>query len=281
MPKSRNFTFTNFNLDFDYQLTDSMKYLAYGVETCPTTKRTHHQGFVVFKNQLSTSTKGLKKIGSMVGGAAHVEAMQGTLASNEAYCSKEGELVELGIRPAQGDRNDLKAVVDRIASGETTADQICMDDPVYYHMYGRTLSKAEDIAARKRFRTEMTQGIWMYGSTGCGKSHRAFQNFDPERCYVKCLTDDWWDGYTGQETVILNEFRGNIPYSELLALVDKWPHTVKRRNREPMPFVSKYVVITSSMDPATCYHNVAEHDSLSQLFRRFRVFHLEDKWPGL
>lgn len=276
MPKSRTFTFTNFDLEFNYQLLDSMKYLAYGVETCPTTKRSHHQGFVVFKNQLSTSAKGLKKIGTMVGGSAHVEAMQGSLQSNEVYCSKESELVELGTRPAQGDRNDLKAVIDRIASGETTADQICMDDPVYYHMYGRTLSKAEDIAARKRFRTEMTQGVWYWGPSGVGKSHKAFEDFHPDRCYVKCLSDEWWDGYTGQEVVILNEFRGNIPYSELLALVDKWPHTVKRRNREPMPFVSRYVVITSSMCPADCYHNVAERDSLSQLHRRFKVIELVD-----
>ena len=276
MPKSRTFTFTNFNLDFEYQLLDNMKYLAYGVETCPTTKRTHHQGFVVFKNQLSTSTKGLNKIGSMVGGNAHVEPMRGSLQSNETYCSKQSELVEFGTRPAQGDRSDLKAVVDRIASGETTADQICIDDPVYYHMYGRTLSKAEDIAARKRYRTEMTEGVWYWGPSGVGKSHKAFENFDPETCYVKCLTDEWWDGYTGQETVILNEFRGNIPYSELLALVDKWPHTVKRRNREPMPFVSRFVVVTSSMCPADCYHNIAETDSLSQLYRRFKIIQLTD-----
>lgn len=276
MPKSRTFTFTNFNLDFNYELKDNIKYLAYGLETCPTTCRQHHQGFIVFKNQISSSVKGLKKIGSLVGGSAHVEPMQGSLKDNTVYCSKEGELTELGVKPAQGDRSDLKDVVDRIASGETTADEICMSDPVYYHMYGRTLSKAEDIAARKRFRTEMTQGIWYWGGTGVGKSHKAFEDFDPERCYVKCLTDEWWDGYTGQEVVILNEFRGNIAYSELLALVDKWPHSVKRRNREPMPFVSKTVIVTSSLSPADCYHGVAERDSLTQLYRRFQVRELKD-----
>lgn len=277
MPKTRTFTFTNFNLDFNYELKQNIKYLAYGLETCPTTSRQHHQGFIVFKNQLSSSVKGLKKVGSLCGGAAHVEPMMGNLQSNTEYCSKEGKLIELGDRPAQGDRSDLKAVVDRIASGETTADEICMTDPVYYHMYGRTLTKAEDVAARTRFRTEMTQGIWYWGGTGVGKSHKAFENFDPETHYVKCLTDDWWDGYTGQDVVILNEFRGNIPYSELLALVDKWPHSVKRRNREPMPFVSKTVIITCSLCPADCYHGVAETDSLTQLYRRFQVYELQDR----
>ena len=40
----------------------------------------------------------------------HVEEMRGALDQNENYCSKEGKLIEMGTRPAQGARTDLIAV---------------------------------------------------------------------------------------------------------------------------------------------------------------------------
>ena len=76
----------------------------------------------------------------------------------------------------------------------------------------------------------MTEDVWYYGPTAVGKSHNAFDGYDYRTHYVKCLKDDWWCGYKGQEIVILNDFRGQIDYSEMLQLCDKWPHTVKQRN---------------------------------------------------
>ena len=80
-----------------------------------------------------------------------------------------------------------------------------------------------------------------------------------------CFPNDggWWDGYTGQETVIINEFRGGIAYSELLDLLDKYPKTVRRRCREPVPFLAKRVIITSVLQPKEVYCNLAENDTLS------------------
>lgn len=206
--------------------------------------------------------------------------MRGSLQQNDAYCSKDGQLVELGQRPAQGDRHDLKDVVNDIRTGKRKADDIAVEDPVFYHMYGRTLAKAEDILSRKRFRTDMTKGIWYWGPTGVGKSHRAFDGFDPDTHYVKPLDDQWWDGYTGQKVVILNDFRGQITYSELLTLVDKWPHSVKRRNREPIPFVAETVIITSALPPEDVYHNISARDSLDQLRRRFTITNCSEVLQG-
>ena len=78
----------------------------------------------------------------------------------------------------------------------------------------------------------------------------------------------------GQDTVILNDFRGNLKYEELLQLVDKWPKSVKRRNRQPMPFVSKHIIITSSLPPEQVYVQRNEKDSLDQLLRRITVIEM-------
>lgn len=278
--KSRVWGFTQFNLDFDLSTclrAPKVRYVAAtkGEELCPTTGRPHRHGWIYFCEQICS----VKRVSRVLGGM-HVFPLAGSLDSNDRYASKDtaGELNEWGERPRQGDRADLKDVVARIQRGETTADEVCMDDPGYFHMYGRTLQKAEDIALRSRFRTAMTQGIWYWGATGVGKSHAAFADFDPAETYVKPLEDIWWDGYTGQKTVILNDFRGQIRYSELLCLVDKWPHAVKRRGREPAPFLAERVVVTSSLPPEGVYDGVLDRDdNIEQLLRRFKVVHMKKR----
>ena len=229
----------------------------------------HLQIYVYFKSQISF--KSLKK---HVGSKFHIEPAK-TTAAAAAYCKKEKVLFEDGEPPQQGKRVDLDAIRDKILLDQKSVDEICLETPEVYHQYGRTLHKIEDIALRKRYRTEMTKGIWYWGATGVGKSHEVFKDFDPETHYVKNLRDDWWDGYTGQPIVIFNEFRGQITYSELLELCDKWPTTVKRRGREPVPFLAKEIRVTCSLSPKGVYRNVCEgQESLNQLLRRFEVKHL-------
>jgi hypothetical protein len=86
-----------------------------------------------------------------------------------------------------------------------------------YHQYGRTLHKIEDIVLRTKYRSWMTTCTWYYGPTATGKSHRAFEGFNPITDYVWADDNGWQDGYTGQPRVIINDFRGDIiKYNELL-----------------------------------------------------------------
>jgi len=265
-------------MDFDYDKylkSCDVQFIAYGMEVCPTTGRSHHQGWVYFPVQRTSR----KKVASELGNS-HVEGCRGSLLQNVRYCSKGKQYIELGVKPQQGLRTDLKRTVDEVVAGNVTAEEICLEDPVFYHQYGRTLHKAEDIALRKKFRTEMTKGIWYCGETGVGKSHKAFEGFDPTTHYVFKTDGGWWDGYTGQETVIVNEFRGGIAYSELLDLVDKWPKEVRRRGREPVPFLAQKLIVTSVLRPEEVYNNLADNDSLAQMYRRFDVIELKARKPG-
>ena len=120
----------------------------------------------------------------------------------------------------------------------------------------------------------MTEGIWYYGETGCGKSEKAFENYNPSTHYK--YTEEWWDGYTGQDTLIIDELRGDtLRFREILALVDKHPHYVKRRCREPIPFLAKQVIITSALHPKDIFTNLNADDKLDQLYRRFKIIKLE------
>lgn len=269
--KTRLWCFTNFELDFDYDEyynSTSAEYIIFGTEVCPKTNRTHHQGFVYFSGARSSIKGVAKQLGK-----CHVEPCRGNLDQNCDYCEKDSNITEYGVKPKQGHRTDLDAVKDSILNGDLSVEDIVVENPCLFHQYGRTLNKLEDIALRKRFRNWMTLGEWYYGKTGTGKSHKAFEGFSPETHYVLNVQDSgWWCGYSGQEIVIINEFRGQIQFSELLDLLDKYPKTIKRRNREPVPFLAKKVIITSSMRPCDVYSNVlTSTDSIKQLERRLKV----------
>lgn len=280
----RLFCFTSFNMEdppsWDVMKQQGATYLCYGREVCPSTKREHWQGFVRFSRTMNFKT-GLAAItqgcaGSLQGRAKapHVEMCKGSILSNVKYTSKEGSWSEHGQLPAQGARNDLKDLAATIAQGAVTVDELCIENPEAVHMYGRTLDRVEDISRRKNYRTTMTTGIWYHGPTGVGKSHQAFEGFTPETHYVYPDDNGWWDGYCGQETVVLNDFRGEIPYNQMLKMIDKWPYSVRRRGREPMPFTSSRVIITSSLSPDEVFWRRDEKDSLAQLMRRIQVVNL-------
>lgn len=271
--RTRMFCFTDFLMDISFWNTYckdyEVDYLIIGQELCPSTGKKHLQGFIYFKNARSflAIIKSVKP--------RHIEICKGNIDQNIKYCSKDNNIeLEYGIRPSQGKRTDINDIKNEIVNGKKL-DEIVLENPIIYHKYGRTLSKIEDLCMRKKYRTDMTVGIWYYGSTGVGKSHKAFENYNPNTHYIHNINDNgWWDSYTQQNTVIINEFRGQISYSDLLDIVDKWPKTVKRRNREPIPFISKTVIITSSEHPRDVYCNLSKTDSLEQLYRRFSIINV-------
>lgn len=263
-------------MEFDYNNvlnSSTATYICYGLEVAPKTKKLHHQGFIYF----SGARGSFKQVGKLLGGA-HCEMCKGNLDQNTDYCSKENDLIEFGEKPKQGFRNDLEEVKSKILEHKLSVDEICIENPNIYHQYGRTLNKLEDIALRKKFRNWMTEGVWIYGPTGCGKSHKAYEGFNPETHYNYPDDNGWWDGYTGQQIVIINEFRGEIKYRELLSLCDKYPMSVRRRGREPVPFLAKKIIITSALSPKNLFCNLSEHDALEQLLRRFKLVKMEQKW---
>ncbi len=279
MTKTRWFVVTNWNRssEADYKALiaqGQIRFIAYGAEVCPETKREHHQCFIYFHNPQSTSNKNLNKIGNMFGEKhAYVQAMFGSVQQNEAYCSKEGSFTKVGDEPKQGLRMQLHETVDMVFKGELSVDEIVEKDPMCYHQYGRTLEKAETIALRRKWRTEMTLGIWLYGESGGGKGHYAFENYNPVTDYRKGLKTDWWDGYKGQPTVIFDEFRGShMPFNELLTYVDKWPLSVKVRNKEDVPFLAKKLIITCEKHPKDAYWGIDEN--WWQFKRRFCVINI-------
>ena len=265
------FTLNNYTTQEEIMIQNfaDASFIIYGHEVAPTTGTPHLQGYIEVTKK--TTIKALcKKLPR-----CSFKVSKGTSDDNEDYCEKDGVgIFRKGTPMAQGERKDLKEVAQLILTGVLRVDSVVIDDPMLFHQYGRTLNKIEDLQMRRLFRKEMTTCTWYYGETGVGKSHKAYENYSPDTHYNWKDDNGWQDGYAQQETVIINEFRGQITYGNLLQLIDKWPYELKRRQREPMPFVSKNIIITSSVPPQEIYTKLSENDSLEQLMRRITLIKL-------
>lgn len=230
---------------------------------------------------------------------AHCEKRRGNPKQAAGYCKKgtfekpEGEFdysvffeephptwkgEQSGDISQQGRRNDLKRIAEEIMAGSSSVDTIIQDDPMIYHQFGRTLEKVQAKANMNKKRKFKTEAVWLWGATGVGKTRRVYEEVGEEEdeLYVH-NTDDkgWWDGYSGQKYVLIDDFRGAITYSTLLKLCDRYPMTVPRRNLPPVPFMAEKIFITSSMPPHEVYYNLDQNDSLEQLKRRIEIVRMK------
>lgn len=210
-----------------------------------------------------------------------------------ANFGKNAKFEEWGKMRQQGKRTDLTKTINKIATGEiTNVNELALTNPVLFHTYGRTLQTARNEIVRTQTRRKLgieTKGFWIYGKTDIGKSHEADRicgGLKNEENVYDLATEDkgWWEGYLGQKYVVLNDFRGELPYSYLLKLVDKWNHKVIARNTGAKPFISEYVIITSSLPPWLIYKKREKEDSLEQLLRRFTILtknNREEEWKEI
>jgi len=264
------FTWNNYteeNISSLKEFGEECRWMIFGKETAPSTGTPHLQGYMHFNNARSLSA--LKKRFN----GCWMEKAKGKADDSKTYCSKEcNDVFEIGEMPSQGKRVDLELVCKELREGRKTCDDILIESPGLWAQYNKLFEASEDMYMRNCFRTEMTSCKWYHGKTGVGKSHLALNGYDPRKTYKWSNNDrGWWDNYRQQEIVVLNDFRGELKYNELLQLVDKWPHEVPRRGKAPRPFTSKMIIITSSLTPEEVYCNRMQEDSIAQLLRRIEV----------
>ncbi|HIA02587.1 MAG TPA: hypothetical protein EYN66_11865 [Myxococcales bacterium] len=186
----------------------------------------------------------------------------------------------------QGKSADHDQIIKDIMSGDTNYDEILLGPGGLdtCRQYGRVLEQVQDLRNQSQFRTEECEGEWYYGDTGVGKTHKALQGWDPKTHYMvpswAQKSGGFWCGYKGQPIVVLNEFKGDMPFGELMELCDKWPKNVNIKGRAGVPFMAKKFIITSAVSPEETYHKLKlsmqqnQDGSFDQLYRRFKVYEL-------
>ncbi len=243
MPSYRRYCITFWSPpDFVFD-TDIIRYFIAGEEVCPDSKRTHYQSYIELFKKTS-----LKKLVEIVDDKK-IKALpcKGSGAQNIEYCSKDGKIYrEEGKSATPGKRTDLISLREHFKSQKRLRTAIEDDEligPVA--RYPRLVNTLQLLySVERNFTTE----LYVYwGVPGSGKSHLAYEEAKSRgRVYFK-PTGKWWDGYSGEETVIFEDFRGETGLAMLLRLGDKYPLRVQYKGGFHQ-FVSSRLYITSNLD---------------------------------
>lgn len=241
---------------------DDVRYMVYQVEET-TTDKLHIQGYVEYK-----STQSLSRTNNIFSNKEiHVEKMCTTRDYARGYCKKEESRIrgpyEYGrwIK-GQGYRTDLECYRDAIYKGASVMYLAEYHLPClakYPKLY--TMLKQED-----KPRTEFDGIEIYYGPSGTGKSTAARARY-PD-AYYKNSNNKWWSEYEGQEVVILDEYKGQIPLLELLSICDGYEYQVEVKNGHRQ-LKAKKVIITSNYKPSEWYPAESQY-SLQPLLRRIK-----------
>lgn len=229
------------------------------------TTNLHIQGYVQLNRAVT-----LKTVKKKINERAHFEIAKGTAEQNIEYCTK----LETRVRPGgrrgepigQGQRRDIEAFV-KLVRDTTTDNQLIEQHPLPFLKYCRAIDRIRNAYITPRD-WEM-QNVVYWGQSGTGKTRRAHQEAGAD-CYFVSKGDSnqhtWFDGYMGQNSVILDDFYGWLPWNFILRILDRYPFAVQYKGGSRQ-FTSRSIFITSNVPPEKWYKNIP-NDDITPLMRR-------------
>jgi len=275
------FTLNNYvlprDVDFISDFATECTYLVYQYERGEN-DTPHFQGYFRFKSRRSFQAIRRRLMQDGVC-RFHLEPRRGTIDQAIAYCidpekrdnDGNADIVEHGVRPAGGgSRTDIRDCIGLVKQGKSIRD-LFDQHPEVMVKYARGMQTARVVYANERdFKTSVK---WYYGSTGTGKSRAAYDETRNVSVYWKPGSSKWWDGYDGQDTTIIDDYRCDLcTFSNLLRLFDRYPLQIEGKGTV-MQFVSKTIIVTAPHRPEVMWRSRTAED-MGQLMRRIEEIKL-------
>lgn len=146
-------------------------------------------------------------------------------------------------------------------------------DDIPGDIYVRHYGNVKRIATDHMRPDPIERSIHVYwGTTGVGKSRRAWDEAGFE-AFPKDPRTKFWDGYSGQEHVVIDEFRGGIDIAHILRWFDRYPVVVEVKGSSVV-LKAKKIWITSNLPPDQWYPDL-DDATKEALFRRLTIEHLQ------
>lgn len=243
-----------------YQFSSGMfSYMCGQVEAAPDTGKFHLQGFAQTAKRVRLNS--LKKLSNR----AHWEHAREPEAARK-YAMKEASRVEgpweLGEWRGPGPKKTLEDVCKLVIEGKSDYE-ISQIAPMHFvrHYKGiRELRIAAKIQGNAR---DWEPEIWvLFGPSRSGKSWFARANW-PDAYWKP--RGPWWDGYCGEETVVLDDFKGGwFSLTDCQQLLDRYPLRVQTKGGTT-PMLARRYVLTSNKSPDKWY---ADEDEAGTIMGR-------------
>lgn len=246
--KNRNYCFTSW---IEPKITSEIPtYYIYQKELSPTTKREHWQGYIELSKPCRVSF-----VKSILGDkSAHIEARKGTADQAIEYCkkleSRIGKTIEFGFHQTQGNRSDLTKVVKMIDEGKNL-EEVARANPLPFIKFERGLTKYQFITQVPPHRRKISVYL-LWGRSGTFKTDFAISKAikrNEEYFILNQNTNNtlWWDGYTGQRILIIDDFEGWIAFRELIKIIDIYRYRCQTKGGQVWAWW-RHVFITSNID---------------------------------
>ncbi len=251
---------------------DNVVYLVFQEELGAAGTR-HFQGYVEFtSNHRLTAAK--TALGS---DRFHMELRRGTGDEARNYCMKaEGRCSipeEFGVfvASAQGKRSDLDKVQEEMKSGKRYK-ALAMDNFRAFARYSNGLGKLYHVYNAPIIRPK-PEIQFITGATGTGKStyvKHIVDIYDITAYWYNDNHNGWFDGYDGEEYIILDEFAGLTPLNTMLRLFDNQPLQVQVKGSYVAIHASKFIV-TTNLSVYDLYRGNAQHAAFERRINDFKV----------
>ncbi len=225
----------------------------------------HFQAYMEF-NTPKTLTS-LKKLEPR----AHWEARRGTRVQARDYCMKDESRIEgpweggdwkAGGGGARVDLHEACALVK-----ERGLSALIEDRPTVYVKYSRGFEKLDFQLRGKRDKAPRV--ILHYGPTGTFKTGLVL-NRHPD-AYKKPPGTKWFDGYTGQKVLLLDDFAGassGVRLDWTLQLLDRYDIDVEMKGGH-CRLMAETIYVTTNIHPSAWFDYTTRGGQYRALARRF------------
>lgn len=256
------FTINNYTEEHEvwcYGMSEYLTYMVVGKEIGES-GTPHLQGYAYFQNPVRFST-----VASWFTDA-HWEAQKGTCQQAADYCKKGNDYFEKGELPmSQKEKGECGKKSEQERWELAKAGRFEELPPEQYYTYKKIYMEFHTVEDRNEL-----DNLWICGPSGCGKSRFIRDNYS--EFYWKPM-NKWWDGYQGEDVVILDDFapeHGKFLAYYLKIWADHYAFNAEIKGAM-LKIRPKTFLITSQYRLEDCFESPEDIEAIK---RRFKILQL-------
>ena len=197
---------------------------------------------------------------------AHIEKAYGTVQENREYIRKEGRWADTDkaetsvpgtfeewgeAPPERAEKHpEMFRLVQNIRDGLTTTEIIDDNPAMAFRVHDIDLLRQTLTAEKYTVENRPLEVTYLYGASGVGKTRSIYSANDPRSIYrvtnYRSTRGISFDGYTGQDVLVFEEFCSQIPIEDMLNYLDIYPLFLPARYNDKTACYTKVYITSNS-----------------------------------